>query len=373
VLKNLQTIRSNDHEISPNATSDGVIASQRPRASASTKLRILLWSNAFHPSIGGLEAVSSMLAMEFVRQGHFVTVVTRTASAEKDKFPFVVFRRPGRLQMFRLVKKCDVYFQNHISLKVAWPLLLVRRPWVVAHHTWIPRSGMSGIMKHFMLRYARSISCSAEIAAHLKLPSVVICSPYDDSVFREQSEARRERDLIFVGRLSKEKGINLLFDALGLLKSQGQVPTLTIIGGGPEQNDLARQAQEFGLAGQVDFVGSKAPAAVADLLSRHRILVVPSVYREPFGIVALEGIACGCVVVGSEGGGLKDAIGPCGVTFPNGDASALADRLSELLKKPEMWRIYKRGAAAHLQSFTRAAVADSYLKMLRTAYESAST
>ncbi len=42
------------------------------------------------------------------------------------------------------------------------------------------------------------------------------------------------------------------------------------------------------------------------------------------GIVALEGIACGCVVIGSQGGGLKDAIGNCGLTYPNGDVAALA-------------------------------------------------
>jgi glycogen(starch) synthase len=334
-------------------------------------MRILLWSNSFHPSVGGLEAVSGMLAEEFARQGHQVTLVTRTASTVKDEFPFAVVRRPSWHQMFRLVKQCDVYLQNHISLKAAWPLLFVRRPWVVAHHTWIPRSGLKGRIKHFMLRFARSISCSNEIAAHVKSRSTVICSPYDDRVFRRKSDVQRDKDLIFVGRLSREKGASVLVDALRLLKSGGHAPSLTIVGGGPERSALARQAEEFGFSKQVEFAGSKAPLEVADLLNQHRILVVPSLYREPFGVVALEGIACGCAVVGSEGGGLKDAIGPCGATFPNGDAPALAGRLARLLQEPDAWRKYSEGAATHLRSFTRAAVANSYLNVLRLAYESA--
>ena len=60
------------------------------------------------------------------------------------------------------------------------------------------------------------------------------------------------------------------------------------------------------------------------LLNAHRILVVPSRYDEPFGIVALEGIACGCVVVGSRGAASRRRSAPAALTFRNGDAGELA-------------------------------------------------
>jgi glycosyltransferase involved in cell wall biosynthesis len=47
--------------------------------------------------------------------------------------------------------------------------------------------------------------------------------------------------------------------------------------------------------------------------------------------VALEGAACGCIVIGSDQGGLPDAIGPCGFTFPNGNATALAECIAKVL------------------------------------------
>jgi len=333
-------------------------------------MRILLSSYNFYPSIGGLETTSRMLAEEFVRQGHEVTLITRTPCSVKDEFPFAVVRCPNWLQTVRSVQKCDVYLHNHLSLQSAWPLLFFRRPWVVAIHTWIPRSGIKGFTKHFVLRYAWLISCSNRIAAHVNYPSTVIFSPYDEGVFQVRPEFQRDKDLIFVGRLAKEKGVDTLIEALALIKAEGHEPDLTIVGGGPERDALDRQVQERGINEQVTFLGPKGPSEIAALMSQHRILVVPSIW-EPFGIVALEGIACGCLVVGSGSAGLKDAIGPCGVTFPDGDPSALANCLARELREPDALRNYQARALSHLQSCTRGSVACSYLKVLHCAYASA--
>ena len=310
-----------------------------------------------------------MLAEEFVRQGHSVTLVTPTPSDRSDHFPFPVIRRPRPRQLLHQVETCDVYLQSHVSLRTAWPLLVHRRAWVASIQTWIPRSGIKGRTKHFVLRWAVPISCSSSIAAHLRRPSKVIANPYDDSVFREMPENERSHDLLFVGRLSGEKGVGLLLEALHLLGAQGLRPKLTVVGPGPDSETLAAQAARLGLVAQVEFVGPKDPQGVARLMSEHKILVVPSLYHEPFGIVALEAIACGCLVVGSEGGGLKDAIGQCGLTFPNGDAGALARCLAGLMGAPDSWQGYMRAAPSHLRAFTRSNVACAYLQVLEAAYD----
>jgi glycosyltransferase involved in cell wall biosynthesis len=124
--------------------------------------------------------------------------------------------------------------------------------------------------------------------------------------------------------------VEVLLAALGHLAERGLLPRLTIAGDGPEREPLAAQARALGIAEQIDFLGSRQGEEVVRLLNAHRILVVPSRYDEPFGIVALEGIACGCLVIGSRGGGLKEAIGRCGLTFANGDSRELADLLERL-------------------------------------------
>ena len=89
-----------------------------------------------------------------------------------------------------------------------------------------------------------------------------------------------------------------------------------------------------------------------------------SLWDEPFGIVALEGIACGCVVVGSEGGGLKDAISSCGMTFPNGNVEPLTQILFDLLSHPGKLTTYRQKAGWHLSRHTSKAVAKAYLEVL---------
>ena len=84
-------------------------------------------------------------------------------------------------------------------------------------------------------------------------------------------------------------------------------------------------------------------------------------WNEPFGVVALEGIACGCVVVGSSGGGLPEAIGPCGVTFPNGDVRALAEALMKCVGNECPYVQYSVITAAHLRHHEASTVAQAYI------------
>jgi glycosyltransferase involved in cell wall biosynthesis len=161
--------------------------------------------------------------------------------------------------------------------------------------------------------------------------------------------------------LVSDKGASVLLDGVKLVNPKSQ---LTIVGDGPERAALEKQAADLQLQAQVEFAGARHGEQLADLLRRHEILVVPSLWQEPFGIVALEGIACGCVVIGSAGGGLSEAIGPCGMTFPNGDARALADAIERLLSDSAERDRLRQNAPAHLARFTPRQVAALYLESM---------
>ena len=335
-------------------------------------MKILFSSHAFLPGVGGLENVSMMLAEQFVRAGQEVKLITQTAGLEDLSLPYPVIRGPRSRALLKLLLWCDVYFHNGISLRTAWPLLFVRRPWVVAHQTWIPQAGAGGWvgrLKRRILARSTNISISTAVAADLRTPSIVIGNPYDDLVFRELPGVPRDRDLVFCGRLVADKGADVLLTALGVLGRRGLSPNLSIIGTGPEEPKLRSMTRELALEKQVTFEGKKVGRELAQCLNAHRIMVVPSIWREPFGIVALEGIACGCAIVGSKGGGLKEAIGPCGLTFPNGDAEALAARLEELVTSPQSLALYRVKATAHLVGYTKGAVAKKYLRIFAAAIQ----
>lgn len=335
-------------------------------------MRILVYSPTFFPSLGGLEVNVVQLAEGFHAAGHEVVVVAKTPNPEPEPFPFRVVRNPSRLALLRLARWCDVFFQANVSLRGIWPLLLVRRPWVVSHQGWYNRPDGSlapqDRLKRFLLRWGRSISNSQAVADHLATPSVVVHNAYRDDLFRRLPEVERTGELIFLGRLVSDKGAEVLLDALGLLRARGLEPRLTLVGDGPERRPLEEQARRLGIEGRLTFLGSRRGEEIARLLNAHRILVVPSRYDEPFGIVALEGIACGCLVIGSRGGGLKEAIGRCGLTFRNGDAAELAGLLAEALADPGRFAPDPAEVARHLESHGAAAMVRAYLAVIEAAH-----
>jgi glycosyltransferase involved in cell wall biosynthesis len=333
-------------------------------------LKILFSSYLFHPSVGGIESVSKVLAEKFAAAGNEVHVITQTSGDAIAGANFRLTRRPSITKLVKLLRWSDLFFQNNISLRSLIPALILRKPTLVVHQTWLQNTrggvGWNNRIKHALLRCVTNVAISKAVAEGITGHSLVIGNPYDDRIFRSVPNLARDKNLVFVGRLVSDKGVDLLLHALKLLENDNLFPDLSIVGGGPEEDNLRRLAAELGLDRQLTFAGQKSGAPLAEILNQHRVLVVPSRWAEPFGVVALEGIACGCVVVGSEKGGLKEAIGPCGVTFENENARALADQLKRLLNEPNLHANLGQQTAQHLAKFQSDAVAISYLRLMET-------
>ena len=345
-------------------------------------MKILISSRSFYPDIGGAENSAEILATEFVKLGNDVKLITQSTYNKElqhndKKFDFKVIRKPSFLSKLSLVSWCDVFMHNGISIRDAWPLLFIKRLWVIRHNGWIRNisssngiklkgiggssRGFNVLIKHYITKFAVSISVSNAISNHLKSPSNVIPNPYRESVFRIIPEISKTRDLVFVGRLVSEKGLQTLLDALIELKNHEFLPNLTVIGQGPEEKNLKIFLNKSGIDKQVCFLGAKKGEELCRILNQHLIMIVPSLYDEPLGGVALEGIACGCVVIGSAGGGLKDTIGDCGVTFPNGDSKALAEAIKHLLMKPDKLIFYRSFSESHIKKHKPVNCANKYI------------
>jgi glycosyltransferase involved in cell wall biosynthesis len=332
-------------------------------------MKILIYSHLFSPSVGGSETAAMLLAEGFADAGHEVRVVTQTpAAAEMPKLPFAVLRQPSARDLWRAVRWCDACVHSNMSLRAAWPLMLTRRPWFIVHHSRLTRVdgsvGMVDRVKLLALRGAYNLSVSHSMARDLPVPSVVLGNAYDDGTFRCQHHLRREQELIFVGRLNRDKGAHVAVAAVAELARRGRRVQLTVVGTGTEDQALRRQVEELNLKDRVIFFGRKSGNDLARLLNQHRIIVVPSLVPETFGIVTLEGLGCGCVVVASDIGGLPESTGPCGLTFPAGNAGALADRVQQLLEDASLVEKLAAEAPGHLVRFTRRQIVRNYLKVI---------
>lgn len=333
-------------------------------------MRILIGSYRFSPDVGGIETSSALLATEFAALGQDVCLMTTTAKTDHKSWPFTVLRQPTAGAILKEARRSDIFFQNNISLQSLWAALISRRPWVVTHQTWITREngslGWSERLKRFLLRFATNIAISESIARDVGVHCHRIGNPYQSDLFHIIPNCGRHRQLVFLGRLVSDKGLDILIKALAILRRSNVTPHLTVVGKGPQESLMRELAVECQVQEQVDFVGERTGSDLAKLLNGHEIMVIPSRWDEPFGIVALEGIACGCVIAGSSNGGLREAIGPCGLTFPNGSAEELADTLRKLLEDPGLRGTLRSHREQHLARFEARKVAREYLQVFES-------
>jgi glycosyltransferase involved in cell wall biosynthesis len=147
--------------------------------------------------------------------------------------------------------------------------------------------------------------------------------------------------LLSVGRLVPRKGVDNVIRALGILVRRLGVPAeLLVVGGNSDSADpaltpeiarLRAIAAEAGIAERVTFTGRRSRELLKLYYSAADVFVTTPWY-EPFGMTAVEAMACGTPVVGARVGGIKYSVldGSTGYLVPPNDPLALADRLNEI-------------------------------------------
>jgi starch synthase len=168
--------------------------------------------------------------------------------------------------------------------------------------------------------------------------------------------------IIFVGRITRQKGLPVLLRAASALDASAQ---LVLCAGAPDTPELAAEVADL-VAGLresrsgVTWIPEMLPRpSVVQLLTHALAFACPSVY-EPLGIVNLEAMACGTAVVGSLVGGIPEVVddGVTGLLVPPDDPAALADALNALLRDPDRARGYgDAGRARAVGEFSWSAIA----------------
>ena len=337
-------------------------------------MNIVLTSHRFYPDIGGIETITEVLANYFVRQGHQVRVVTGSVCNEiDDKFNFSVHRNPPNKDLLFFYNWADIIFQNNIEVRRLWPLALVRKPVVIGLQTWIrsieSKRSFVHLLKLLSLRLAtRLIACSDAVKHDSHPRCLVIGNPYDDKLFRITSDNVRNNSIVFLGRLVSDKGAEMLLKAFSTLKNKDW--SLSIIGDGPQKYLLESLASSYNIETRVNFKGFLKGEMLVQELNRHEIMVVPSLWNEPFGVVALEGMACGCAMLVSDGGGLPDAIGSAGLKFQKANQNDLNHKLQLLVDDANLRQEFRSNVKSHLIHHTASCIGAQYLSVLSDAYKS---
>ncbi len=157
------------------------------------------------------------------------------------------------------------------------------------------------------------------------------------AAFRRNFAGAGQKIVLYVGRLVNEKGVQVLLEAAPKVIQQYPETQFLIVGTGYFMETLKSQAGYFGIAQNVRFLGYVTDSDLLKLYRISDVVAIPSLY-EPFGIVALEGMAAGTPVVVSDVGGLRDFVEHMenGITTYAGNSDSLAWGILQVLRNPDL-------------------------------------
>ena len=330
-------------------------------------MRILQWVFPFYTSVGGRERFAQRLIKGLESSGNEVSVVAPAPPSEMevtdelsffDSFhlnPYLeVFKSRNsealdqfsRLEKFVVSREIDViHFHNPMSIDAPVLRRLSERlgvPVVLTLHghpglTW--EGNVHEIRNcDFVDRFvaisdfvARETSKSGQVDE-----SRLVTIKNGVSPGLEASSSGRE--FLFLGRQSSEKGIPQLLTAFKIFSDMNKELSLRLVGSGPQASVVQQIIDSLDLRTRVHLEQWLPESEVRHRIQQSLAVVVPSLWEEPYGLVAAEAMAQGKAVIYSRKGALPEVVGPdglCGIGFESGDIVRLVSAMRELALNPQ--------------------------------------
>lgn len=368
----------------------------RSRTHPKSGLRVLLWGNRF-PMIGGVERFSEDLSTALIARGHAVMGLTDGATLERVerggqtilRLPIstartladrtAVFDNMARIQAEIAAFRPDVIHLNASGNELLTVLLTLRRrsiPLVYTAHNDVGAYIAPKHRKilHDVLAMAGRVSCvSPYIASRLagdvdpqRIDVINNAIPQTPLPPVEPTPGL----VLSYGRMIEDKGFDLTMAAFARIAPSRPQARLAVCGEGPLREALRASARDHGLADRVDLPGWVAPSEVPQWIARAGMVVVPSRWNEPFGLVALEAGMGARPCIAAAVGGLADIVVPerTGLLFERDDVDGLAGAMARLLDRPDEAAALGRAARAHvLAHYDHDAMTDRYVALYEDA------
>lgn len=348
-------------------------------------LRVLIGADTFPPDVNGAANFASRLAAGLAERGHDVFVEAPAASRkhgtfveEHDGARFTVYRvyswrwyphdwlrfvLPWRSQAHAArildeVKPDVVHIQSHIVVGRGLARQAVKRgirvvgtnhfmPENMIDHTKLPHFLRKPVIRAAWADAASTFGLCESVTspsrkaadfleAETSLSGVhAISCGIDAALYTPSFQKRTGNNIVFVGRVSGEKHIDVLLRAIAAIDPALDVK-LEIVGGGDQMNQLKQMAKDLGIADRVNFTGYVTDEELRAALTRATVFAMPSI-AELQSIATMEAMASALPIVAADAMALPHLVheGQNGYLFTPGDSADLAARLSEVLTLPD--------------------------------------
>ncbi len=351
------------------------------------------WRDIRNPFAGGAEVYNHQILKHLGEQGHKVTLFTSSfpGSPSHELLDGVEhIRYGGRFLIYPKSYLCykkhikgryDVivesingvpFFTNLFAREKVVPLVhqLTRENWYSG--ITLPVAFLGYHLEDSMLSLYRrnqtivpSESTKSDLES-LGFTDVKVVHGAADVKPPKKINKRKEKTLIYLGRLTKSKRVDDVLRAFDVIRKSEPGARLWIAGSGPEEKQLKYLKKDLGLSEQVGFFGRVSQKKKAELLSKAHLMLFPAV-REGWGLVVLEANACGTPVVGYNVPGLRDSIrnGVNGFLVKEGDINAMARQAMELLGDKDAFKRFSKSSIAFSNKFRWEKSARDFVSVLK--------
>lgn len=331
-------------------------------------MRIIYWTQLFRPYIGGVEVLSNKLLPAMKKLGYEFCIVTSHGSLklpdtdEFDSMPVHRFKFQSSLQnkevdeIFRNIKRLknlkEEFKPDIVHINFSDPSIffhfktLSKEKTLVTFHLSVENNSSK---KNSLLQQTLEISDwitapSKAIEDELiKLnPKVkeycsVINLGLDEPDVKQSAISFLFPTLLCCGRVVNEKGFDLVIEAVSIILKKYPGIKLIIAGDGPAKNDLIQLTEKLGIQKNVDFLGWVNPDEISNIINRSSIVIVPSRWKEAFGLVALQAMQLGRPVIATNTGGLPEIIehNSNGILVEKENPKAIANAVIFLIENKE--------------------------------------
>ncbi len=356
---------------------------------------------------GGVQECVKALQIELILRGHEVYIITPRPigfkKLQKEPTGMILvgtsadIKSPFQATTAQISASVDLKAIDDMLAEHNFDVIHFHEPWVpmlsmqilakstcanvATFHAKLPETVLSKTVEKVITPYTKSIVKSLDISTAVsdaaaeyyrvisKQNPVIIPNGVDVSKYSKKSKKSKEsKNIVFIGRLEKRKGVKYLILAYMKLVSEVSNIKLIIAGDGPERKKLESLVKEKKIPG-VEFLGYVSENKKIDLLHNCDIYCSPAIFGESFGIVLLEAMAAGAVVVAGDNPGYTAVMqdkGNLSIINPR-DTQAFAGKLKLLMFDNELRELWLKWAKVYITNYDYKKITDSYERVYKDA------
>ncbi|MDP3881842.1 MAG: glycosyltransferase family 4 protein [Nanoarchaeota archaeon] len=365
------------------------------------KILIFSWRDIKHPEAGGSELYFHEMAKRWAKKGHKVDWIVGgwDKCLKNEEIDSMRITRVGNeftlyllapLEYLKLKDKPEVILDVSNGIPFFTPLFSKKKKFLHMHHShrevWFkevyPKGGKYKIvalicwflenkLAPLIYRDVPSITISQSSAEEIIKDKLIfdkpeIVNPGINFPKYKKFSKNKKPAILFLNRVKKYKGLDVLLKAVSELKSQGKDKFETWVAGDgdflPEMKEYVKREK----LENIKFFGRVSEEKKRELMQKSWIFVNPS-FKEGWGIVNIEANYFGTPVLGSNVGGIKDSVvdGKTGLLFGYGNSKELAEKIDYLINNRKTLSKMSRYSRSYSKKFAWSEKAEEYLKVLR--------